>query len=84
MQLKQKIRDRLMNEWIWVVFIETKAMMVAFVFLQTLSALSSGYYGTASMVWTSYITCSEMVAEGVLTRCEGNIFWKTKRYVWSL
>lgn len=73
MQLKQKIRDRLMNEWILAGFIESKAMVVGFVFLQTLSALSWDYYGLTSMVWTPYITFSAMVAEGVLTRCEVDI-----------
>lgn len=39
LQLKQKIRDRL-TKWIWAGFIENGAMVVVFVFLQTLPALS--------------------------------------------
>ncbi len=67
-----------MNEWIWARFIEHKAMVVVFVFLQTLSALSRDYYGLTSMAWTSYISSLAMVAEGVLTCCEGDILWKPR------
>lgn len=67
---------RLMNEWIRACFIESKAMVVVFVFLQTLTALSRDYYGPTSMVWAPYITSAAMVAEGVFTRCEEDILWR--------
>ncbi len=67
-----------MNEWIRASFIESKAMVVVFLFLQTLSALSRDYYGPTSMVGTLYITSSVMEAEGVLTCCEGDILWRSR------